>query len=109
MKKSIGKITSVKFGFGGYQDVQFGITLCVDTTDGCACTGDWMWTNEPDRYTKWTLFDQDKAYTRIMRYVIKLMSDAKVNNVADLEGKPVEATWEGNHLESIRILTEVIL
>ena len=108
-RKSIGKISSVSFGFGGYQDVQFGVSLCVDTESGCACTGKWMWTNKPDKHTKWTVADQDKEYAKIMRYAIKLMTDAKVVNIQDLKGIPIEATWKGNWLEEIRVLTEVIL
>jgi len=107
--KSIGKISAVSFGFGGYQDVQFGITLSVDTEIGCANTGRWMWVNEPDKHTKWSTEDQSREYANIMRYVIKLMKDAKVSTVQELKGKPIEATWEGNWLTEIRILTEVIL
>ncbi len=109
MNKSIGEITHVSFGFGGYQDVQFGITVSVNTEKGCATTGRWMWAKKPDKYTKWTIADQDKAYSEIMRYIIKLMEDAKVTNVEDLKGKPIEATWDGNWLHSMRILTEVVL
>jgi len=109
MNKSIGKITSVCFGFGGYQDVQFGISIGVDTESGCACTGIWVWTSKPDKHTKWTIIDQNNYYAKIMRYIIKLMKDAKVDNIEDLKGKPIEATWDGQYLKSIRILTEVIL
>lgn len=109
MSKSIGKITHVEFGFGGYQDVQFGITISVNTIDGCATTGKWMWVNEPDKHTKWTVDDQNKMYAEIMRYVIQLMQDAKVSRVEALRGKPIEATWNGNMLQEIRILTEVVL
>ena len=108
-RTSIGKITSVSFGFGGYQDVQFGISISVQTETGSACTGRWMWTNEPDKHTKWTVADQDAEYANIMRYIIELMSKAKVDRVQDLKGKPIEAIWDGNWLEEIRILTEVIL
>jgi hypothetical protein len=108
-KKSIGKITSIKFGFGGYQDVQFGITIIINTKIGCCCTGMWCWAHKPDEYCKWTTSDQDKRYMEIMRYVIKLMQDAKVNEIHELIGKPIEATWHNNMLESFRILTEAIL
>jgi hypothetical protein len=42
-----------------------------------------------------------------MRYISKLLSDAKVDDVMKLKGKPIEVTVEGNCVESWRILTEV--
>ena len=109
MEKSIGKITHVNFGFGGYQDVQFGISISISTESGCATTGKWMWTSEPDKYSKWNVQDQDNAYAKTMRYIIKLMVDAKVSKIEDLKGMPIEATWDGMMLKEVRILTEVIL
>ena len=109
LRKSIGKISSISFGFGGYQDVQFGVTISVETESGSATTGMWTWCGKPDEYTKWTVEQQSDYYNKTMRYIIKLMQDAKVQNINDLKGKPIEATWEGNWLKEIRILTEVIL
>jgi hypothetical protein len=43
-----------------------------------------------------------------MRYVSKLLKDAKVNSVDELKGKPVEVTFDGNMLKEWRILTEVL-
>jgi hypothetical protein len=43
-----------------------------------------------------------------MRYVSKLLKEAKVDSVDKLKGKPVEVTFEGNTLKSWRILTEVL-
>jgi hypothetical protein len=43
-----------------------------------------------------------------MRYVSKLLKDAKVSSVDELKGKPVEVTFDGNMLKEWRILTEVL-
>lgn len=43
-----------------------------------------------------------------MRYVSGLLKDAKVSSVDRLVGKPIEATFDGQVLESWRILTEAI-
>jgi hypothetical protein len=43
-----------------------------------------------------------------MRYVSKLLRDAKVDSVEKLKGKPIEATFDGNTLKEWRILTEVL-
>jgi hypothetical protein len=43
-----------------------------------------------------------------MRYVSKLLKEAKVDSVEKLKGKPIEATFDGNMLKEWRILTEVL-
>jgi hypothetical protein len=43
-----------------------------------------------------------------MRYVSKLLKDAKVDAVQKLQGIPVEVTFDGNLLKEWRILTEVL-
>lgn len=40
--------------------------------------------------------------------VMTLMTNAKVTHLQKLVGKPVAVTWDGNHLEDFRILTEVL-
>ena len=45
----------------------------------------------------------------LMRYISKLLSEAKVDDITKLAGKPVEITIdEFNSLKSWRILTEVL-
>jgi hypothetical protein len=58
--------------------------------------------------TKWSEQDRDAGYAEIMRYVSKLLKDAKVDSVDKLKGKPVEVTFDGNQLKEWRILTEVL-
>jgi hypothetical protein len=43
-----------------------------------------------------------------MRFVSKLLKEAKVNSVDKLKGIPVEVTFDGNILKDWRILTEVL-
>lgn len=43
-----------------------------------------------------------------MRFISKLLKEAKVDEVYQLKGKPVEVTFEGNMLKEWRLLTEVI-
>lgn len=57
---------------------------------------------------KWTEDDRDEL-AQLMRYISKLLSEAKVDDITKLAGKPVEVTIdEFNSLKSWRILTEVL-
>lgn len=111
MEKKLGKIESVKFGIGGYQDCQLGIHFTL--SDGSWGVGDskTSWDSERikcSEHAKWTEDDRSQNYADIMRYVSKLLKDAKVESVEQLKGKPVEVTFDGNLLKEWRILTEVL-
>ena len=43
-----------------------------------------------------------------MQDVFEILEKAKVNNVSQLKGIPVEVTLDGNRFKSFRILEEVI-
>ena len=111
MEKRLGKITSVKFGLGGYQGAMLGlhVSLGHDSWGVNDSTANWdaeqiKWSE----HTKWSEEDRDGWYAEIMRYVSKLLKEAKVNSVEELKGKPIEATFDGNMLKEWRILTEVL-
>jgi len=111
MEKKLGKIEAVKFGVGGYQDAMLGIHVTLG--NGSWGVGDSRanWDAEQikwSEHSKWTEEDRDVWYAEIMRYVSKLLQDAKVDSVDKLKGKPVEVTLDGNLLKEWRILTEVL-
>lgn len=111
MKIKLGKLENVKFGLGGYQDACLGLSVTI-TGDGWG-VGDNKSTWDANLfkhtdYCEWTEEDRSEGYDDIMRYLSDLLSDAKVSSVDELNGKPVEATFEGLNLKSWRILTEVI-
>jgi len=111
MEKKLGKIESVRFGIGGYQDCQLGVHFTLG--DGSWGVGDSRSVWDPERikcseYSKWTEEDRNKSMNEIMRYVSSLLNDAKVSNVDQLKGIPVEVTFDGNLLKEWRILTEVL-
>ena len=109
LEKRLGKIRTAKFGFGGYQDVQVGLTLDFDMKGSGAgafvCGG---WQMAPDKHSKWTLEDQTKSFGEMTRKVVEIMKKAKVDDVKRLEGIPVEITFEGNTLKDWRVSEEVI-
>lgn len=112
MTKELGKISSAKFGFGGYQDCFICLTLGFSFASvSCHYTSESSWA--PSRIKrsddcKWTEEDRDKSFAKMVREIDKLLADAKCESVEGLVGKPIEAVFDGNKLESFRILTEVL-
>lgn len=112
--KELGKITDVTFGTGlGYRDAMFGLMLTFGGESwGVGDGGRWLaWSPsiiKPDEYTKWTEEDRDKHFARICRSIDKLLTEAKVSNINDLLGIPVEVTFENMTFSDFRILTEVL-
>lgn len=106
--KFLGVIKRAQFGFGGYQDVQFGLTLEF-FADGYGCvsfTG--TWADPPTKHAQWTLEDQSKCFADACRLLADTLQKAKKRNVGELVGVPVEVTFAQNTLASWRVLTEVI-
>lgn len=105
----LGKIRSVKFGFGGYQDCQVGLSLDFEFKgSGCGTFVGGSWNFGPDAHAKWTLDDQTKAYGETMRKIVELMKKAKVDDVTKLKDIPVEVTFNNMVLDSWRVLEEVL-
>lgn len=111
MEKKLGKIESVHFGLGGYQGAMLGLHITLGTDGWGVGASKANWDAEQikcSEHAKWTEQDRDESYAEIMRYVSKLLKEAKVDSVDKLKGKPVEVTFVGNHLKEWRILTEVL-
>lgn len=108
--KEIGKIKSVKFGHGGYQDVQFGIWLTFgsDATAWGVGTGEGFWITKWTEHCKWSKEDRIKYLGELCLKISGWLSEAKVSSVEELKGIPVECEFEGNSLKSWRILKEVL-
>ena len=109
-KKLIGKIQSIEFGFGGYQEAQIGISVTLGGDKEGWGVGDFRgpWARNPDKHCKWTKEEQIQQAGETVMWLRDLLLDAKVNNINELSGIPVEVEFEGNTLKSWRILTEVI-
>ena len=111
MTKELGKIEKVRFGHCGYQDSCLGISFVLRGKGWGLIDSKSTWDAELIEHTEnsqWTEEDRDKQYSEIMRYVSKLLKDAKVSNISELQGKPIEVTLDGNLLREWRILTEVL-
>ena len=49
-----------------------------------------------------------KQFIDTINLISKLLTEAKVNSIDQLKGKPVEVEFEGNTLKGWRILKEVL-
>lgn len=109
-EKCIGKIRSVKFGFGGYQDAQFGLSVEMgsDKTHWSAGAFWGFWGTDWSPTCKWTEQNRVKYLGETAVRIMRLLQEAKVDSVDELVGKPVEVTFRDNILASWRILTEAL-
>lgn len=110
--KCLGKITKVSFGYGGYQDACFGLSLEFQF-DGCCGVstfiGNWdAEIMECSKNAKWTEADRSKWHDDLVRKLSKLLKQAKKRDIYELKGVPVELTFENLTLKDWRILEEVL-
>jgi len=117
MGRVLGKIQKVSFGRGGYQGAMIGLNLQFTFPGGvCGNENPTCWdpaTVRRSDNTKWTEAERGAELEKILRRLSETLHQAKVRHVADLEGIPVELTFEGESragatLESWRILEEVL-
>jgi hypothetical protein len=111
MEKRLGKIKSVSFGFGGYQEAQFGLSVDLGG-DGWGVTdfisGGWSESITIGPHTQWTEQDRTNNRAEMVKRIDQLLREANCSSVDQLRGKPVEITFDGNILKYWRILTEVL-
>ena len=111
MTKELGKIEKVRFGHCGYQSSCLGISFVLSGKGWGLVDSKSTWDAELMKWSehcKWSEEDRDKQYSEIMRYVSKLLKDAKVDSIDQLQGKPIEVILDGNMLKEWRILSEVL-
>ena len=111
MEKRLGKIKKVSFGIGSYQDAMIGLHITLGGEGWGVEDSRSEWDAEKVEWSErcnWTEFERDKKYAEILRYVSKLLKDAKVDSVDNLQGIPVEVTFDNRILKEWRILTEVL-
>jgi hypothetical protein len=111
-RKELGKIRSVEFGLGGYQDACLGIQFGLSGESWGV--GDWKgpWDFnliECDSHCRWTEEDRTKQAVEMLKFISDLLRDAKVSHISQLKNKPIEVTFKDyNTLQSWRILKEVL-
>jgi hypothetical protein len=111
IEKKLAKISKVQFGYGGYQECCIGLSLTFESKSTGVGTFIGAWDPEIikcDSFCKWTEKDRSEELVKLMRKVSKLLKQAKIEDIMDLKGKPVELELEGNCLKDWRILEEVL-
>lgn len=108
METRLGKIQKANFGFGGYQEAMIGISFTLGN-DGWGVQDFWgEWGIKRSEHAKWTEEDRVVKLGQMTMRLAGVLKDAKVETVSQLEGMPIEVTFEGNALSSWRILKEVL-
>ncbi len=108
MRTEIGKIKSIYFGHGGYQDAMIGVTF--DLGGKSWGVGDFWgyWSTKRSENCQWTEADRVKNLGEVVMKLSKLLQEAKVSDLNELQDVPVEVTFNNNSLVSWRLLTEVL-
>lgn len=107
-QKKLGRIRDVRFGFGGYDNAMFGLTVEFDLKGAGVADFDGYWAFERDKHAKWTEDERLLALGKVCMKLSELLSLIGGSSVDDLIDKPVEVTLDGNRLTSWRLLTEVL-
>lgn len=115
--KVLGKIVSVNFGNKvGYQNAMLGIQFRF-AVGHAGLSDDGRWAVWPpsrvkhDDRCKWSEEDRDRKMIEIFRFIDLLLTQAKVSQVSELVGIPVEIELLGGELgrfHNFRILEEVL-
>lgn len=111
MSKKLGKISNIKFGYGGYQDAMLGLTISFEMQGSGVCDFKGFWDYHLIDHTtscQWSEIERTGYLLDVIKLISNLLNDAKVSSLDKLKNKPVELTFEGNTLIEWRILTEVI-
>lgn len=108
----IGKIESIRFGMGGYQDAMFGITFSL-SGKGWGIGDFWGTWETRSEHAKFSEQEWRDIHAKTVIRLAALMNEAKCTELHQLEGKPIEVTFDGDglcgsRLQSWRILTEVL-
>lgn len=108
MNVELGKIKSVEFGHGGYQDACIGVTFVLggESWGVSDFWGDWA--IERSSHASWTEDGRIKKLGSVTMRIAGLLADAKVSSISQLKGVPIEVTFEGTTLKSWRVLKEVL-
>lgn len=111
MEKRLGKIKSAYFGLGGYENHQLGLSITLGNEVWVVSDFKGGWDAEKIVWTKncmWTEQERSDHYSETVRFLSKILNEAGVSNVNQLEGIPVMITFQAGVLKSWRILTEVL-
>lgn len=107
-RKELGRIKSATFGFGGYQNVQFGVS--VDLGGDAWSVRDWRgpWVIDRSASAEWSEADRVQQMFDACWWLRHILTKAKKSHVDQLPGTPIEVTFDGLKMVSWRVLDEVL-
>lgn len=112
IEKLLGKIASINFGLGGYQDAQLGLSITLEGkgwgTNTFIGIWDYSYIPSPTESHYWTEEDRTNKLIEVNRKISELLKEAKVSTIDKLKNIPIEAKFECGILKDWRILTEVL-
>ena len=108
LTKHKGKISSIYFGLGGYQESMLGLHICFSfEMHKFICTSDAYWdyySVEHTERSKWTEQSRLARYARINCNISELLNKAKVRELGQLKNKEVTLTMDGLNLYSWELI-----
>lgn len=107
--KILGKIESAEIGKLADYPFMFGLLLKFSLEGGGSfvCDGG-RYTVNLNKECKWKESEWQQEIKKAVEHIFDTLNAAKVRNVSDLVGIPVEVTIENNGFKDFRILTEVL-
>lgn len=107
IQKVLGKIQDVSFGH--ISDYEVGLCITFKTSAGNVQFSQTFFNVSVSSEGKeWEEEDRTEKYAEIVKTISVLLSTAKVSDIKDLVGIPVEVSFNGSLMESWRILVEVL-
>ena len=109
LTKKIGKILSVRFGMGGYQDAQFGISFTLGGDHWSVSDFVGVWAGELPNNAHWTEKERMRTLGAMCLNIANQLLVCKKMDVYELINTPVEVTFDSNErLFKWRILKEAL-
>lgn len=111
--KVLGKISIFTHGIIGYNEMMLGYDIQFSLDGGSSGVGTSLGfldyeTVKHSEYCKWTEKERDDSNIKMLKEISFILKQAKVKNIEELVGIPVEVTLKGNTFESWRVPTEVL-
>jgi hypothetical protein len=104
----MGYIKEISFGFGGYQDAQFGLIVVLGGKNWGVNDFKGAWPFMPKEGAQWTVEDRNAAMVETVLFIRDRLSQAGKQRLEQLVGVPVMCNFDGPLLRSWRILDEVL-
>jgi hypothetical protein len=107
-RTELGRIQKITFGWGGYQDAMLGLSITLGGKSWGVGDFKGAWGIDRSERAQWTEEDRLRQLGEACMYLRDLLKKANKQTLDQLQGAPIEATFDGNKLVSWRVLDEVL-